>query len=237
MTLTGQGFAAGETVSLGTSDITSKCNLGSATLITCTFSPALTPGEYRVVVFQNGSHFDVFDLTTPLVGPAGPAGPAGAAGPSGPQGPMGLPGAQGPQGHQGPQGLPGATGPAGPAGTFSTAGVKTIVQTQTSNSPDFALFEIDCPMGQVAVAGAGEVTGFIGTTAPTLYTATFPALFNPDGTYGAPTGWRFEATNIHPTHHGEALRCLLPLRGFSIPAGNWESGSRRPHARFLNVKI
>jgi hypothetical protein len=77
MTITGQGFAAGDHVTLGTSDVTSQCSLGSATLITCNFTSALNPGEYRVVVLQTPGIFDVFDLTTPLVGPAGPQGPAG----------------------------------------------------------------------------------------------------------------------------------------------------------------
>jgi hypothetical protein len=62
MTITGQGFAAGDTVSLGNSPITSQCSLGSASLIACTFTPALTTGEYRVVVLQTPGIFDVFDL-------------------------------------------------------------------------------------------------------------------------------------------------------------------------------
>jgi hypothetical protein len=53
MTITGQGFAAGEKVTLGTTNITSQCSLTFAAIITCTFTSALNPGEYRVVVSKN----------------------------------------------------------------------------------------------------------------------------------------------------------------------------------------
>jgi Collagen triple helix repeat (20 copies)/IPT/TIG domain len=159
LTITGQGFTKRSNVSLGTDNITSLCSLGNTTgtIITCTFSPALTPGEYRIVVLDPAAGVsDVFDLTTPLVGPAGPAGPTGPMGPGGPPGPMGLPGAQGipgAQGLQGPPGSTGPTGPTGPTGTFSTAGVSTIQKTSTVPAGGEFAIEIDCPMGQVSVFG------------------------------------------------------------------------------------
>ena len=98
----GQGFTTGGKVTLGVgpTDITSQCSLASAKLITCTFGPpaypsGLTAGEYRLTVFDSNGQFDVFDLTTPLVGPAGPAGPTGAIGPGGPAGPQGPAGTTG----------------------------------------------------------------------------------------------------------------------------------------------
>src|ERR1700730_6223877 len=71
MTITGNGFAAGEKVILASMNITSKCSLTSTTVITCAFSPALNPGEYRLVVARNDDNFNVFDVTVGAVGPAG----------------------------------------------------------------------------------------------------------------------------------------------------------------------
>jgi hypothetical protein len=198
LTITGQGFTKRSNVSLGTDNITSLCSLGNTTgtIITCTFSPALTPGEYRIVVLDPAAGVsDVFDLTTPLVGPAGPAGPTGPMGPGGPPGPMGLPGAQGipgAQGLQGPPGSTGPTGPTGPTGTFSTAGVSTIQKTSTVPAGGEFAIEIDCPMGQVAVAQGGLLGLQAVSSAPNLADCGFGC---PDGTHGAPIGWLFTAVN------------------------------------------
>lgn len=126
---------------------------------------------------------DVFDVTTPLVGPAGPAGPAGPIGPGGPMGPMGAQGAQGPQGNPGPQGPPGNPGPIGPAGspgTFSTAGVTTKAQTFHRPALAACTFEISCPMGQVAVAGGGRPSSNVPNSV-----FTFPVPSNCDSTISA----------------------------------------------------
>src|SRR5450631_1741452 len=64
----------------------------SGTIINCTFEPPTFPaglpaGQYRLVVKNSqgdASSFDVFDLITPLVGPAGPQGPIGPQGIPGP---------------------------------------------------------------------------------------------------------------------------------------------------------
>jgi hypothetical protein len=171
---------------LGTDNITSLCSLGNTTgtIITCTFSPALTPGEYRIVVLDPAAGVsDVFDLTTPLVGPAGPAGPTGAMGPMGLPGAQGVPGAQGAQGIQGiqgPTGNTGPTGPAGPAGTFSSAGVSTVVLTQPSVAPGGTFdFTISCPTGPpalVAVAGGAQATTVTSSLASAFKTVVFDPL-------------------------------------------------------------
>jgi hypothetical protein len=132
LTITGQGFATGEKVSLANIDITSQCPVTSGTIVTCTFPSALSPGEYRVVVFQNGGHFDVFDLTAGAVGPIGPQGPKGANGTNGINGTNGTNGAMGLPGTNGTNGTNGAQGPPGPgvnlAGqTCGTFGVMTGV--------------------------------------------------------------------------------------------------------------
>ncbi|MGH6812948.1 MAG: IPT/TIG domain-containing protein [Methylocella sp.] len=124
LTINGQGFRAGDKVFLGPTDITSKCTLGSPTLITCAFTPAIIPGEYRLFVKGRGDSDEnsaVFDLTSPpsLVGPAGPKGMTGATGPQGPIGPIGPTGPAGPTGATGPIGPP---GPQGPPGTNVAAG-------------------------------------------------------------------------------------------------------------------
>jgi len=196
MTITGQGFAAGEKVTLGSSNITSQCSLGSATIITCGFTPALNPGEYRVVVSKNEDHFDVFDVTAPLAGPAGPAGPTGATGPAGPQGPQGPAGPQGPQGLKGDTGATGATGPQGPPGangTFSTAGV--VTNAFSVFVPPLTEFrqELDCDAGKVAVAAGGGPPSPIDPVS--FFTAPLPAFSQPDGLSGPPTGWQFSGTN------------------------------------------
>jgi len=85
MIITGKGFTALSKVHFGTANITTECSLGNPSLITCAFTPAITPGEYRLVVGSSDGDFGVFDVTAPLAGPAGPAGPTGAAGPMGPQ--------------------------------------------------------------------------------------------------------------------------------------------------------
>src|SRR5580704_6913396 len=95
LTITGQGFVTGEKVSLANTDITSQCPVTSSTLITCTFTSALNPGEYRVTVLQTPGIFDVFDVTIGAIGPIGPQGPKGANGTNGingTNGAMGLPG-------------------------------------------------------------------------------------------------------------------------------------------------
>jgi hypothetical protein len=84
LTIYGQGFAATDRVTFGAGDVTGICNLASTT-ITCTTNTPVSPGEYRVGVFNPNAigvagQFDVFDLTVPATGPAGPAGPAGPDG-------------------------------------------------------------------------------------------------------------------------------------------------------------
>ena len=121
LTIYGQGFAAGDKVTFGAGDVTSLCNLGSSTTITCTSPTAVNPGEYRVGVLNPSAigQFDVFDVTVGAVGPAGPAGPPGPAGPIGPAGPTGPTGLTGPPG---PTGLTGPAGPTGPTGLTGPAG-------------------------------------------------------------------------------------------------------------------
>jgi hypothetical protein len=160
------------------------------------FTPALPPGEYRIGVFTPTllgllGQSDVFDVTTPLVGPAGPTGPMG---PIGPLGPMGVPGATG---ATRATGATGATGPTGPAGTFSTAGVKTIVGSFTAaTGVGSSSLTIGCTTG-VAVAGGASLPSL--NNLVTLSAAPEPPGFNrfisPDATYGAPTRWVITAIN------------------------------------------
>jgi hypothetical protein len=98
LTINGQGFSTGDKVSLGLTDISTQCSLGSpsGTVITCAFAQPIIPGAYRLVVsnpLTSSSSIatsDVFDVTTPIIGPAGPAGPQGPIGPTGPIGPQGA---------------------------------------------------------------------------------------------------------------------------------------------------
>jgi hypothetical protein len=203
LTITGRGFTKRSNVSLGTDNITSLCSLGNTTgtIITCMFVPpnfpsGLPAGEYRIFVLDPAAGVsDVFDLTTPLVGPAGPAGPTGPTGPSGPIGPMGVPGAQGIQGPTGSAGATGLTGPTGPAGTFSSAGVISIAQSINVPANTSSSFEIPCHTGQVAVAGGGSVAPF---AAINVSTFPIPSDCNPgvvpgcsDAPHGAPIAWGF----------------------------------------------
>ena len=93
VTIIDQGFTTGEKVSLGLTDITKQCSLGSppGTVINCALTSPITPGAYRLLVSGPrgfGATSDIFDVTTPLVGPrAGPKGATGATGPVGAVGP------------------------------------------------------------------------------------------------------------------------------------------------------
>ncbi|MGH6846818.1 MAG: IPT/TIG domain-containing protein [Methylocella sp.] len=115
LTINGQSFRPGGNVYLGSMGITNLCPLNQAgTVYSCTV-PAITPGEWRVLVKGQGDddHAAVFDITVPMVGPAGPTGPAGPAGMQGPQGPAGPTGATGAPGAAGMNGAAGATGATG----------------------------------------------------------------------------------------------------------------------------
>jgi len=211
LTITGQDFTKRSTVSLGTSNITSLCSLGNTTgtIITCTFSPALTPGEYRIVVLDPAAGVsDVFDLTTPLVGPAGPAGttgPAGPAGPigatgaAGPAGPIGATGAAGPAGPMGPMGLPGAQGVPGAQGAQGIQGIQGI-QGPTGNTG---------PTGPAGPAGTFSTAG-VTTIAQSF---SLPANASEDFQISCPTGRVAVAAgeNVITNANGGATVYTVPI--------------------------
>jgi hypothetical protein len=172
------------------------------------FPSGLPPGEYRILVLDPGAGVsDVFDLTTPLVGPAGPKGVAGPSGPQGPMGSQGAQGLQGPQGPAGPAGFPGPAGPAGPAGTFSTAGVSTIVQSITVAAGQPVNIAINCPTG-VAVAGGGEPSLSSPNQEVFFYSAPTPAVFNSDGTYLILNN-EWLCTGLNPSTTAVTVRCFV----------------------------
>lgn len=208
LTIAGQGFTKRSTVTLGTDNITSLCSLGnmSGTLITCTFSPALTPGEYRIVVLDPAAGVsDVFDLTTPLVGPAGPA---GTTGPAGPAGPIGATGAAGPAG---PIGATGAAGPAGPMGLPGAQGVPGAQGAQGAQG----IQGIQGPTGNTGPTGSAGPAGTFSTAGVTTIAQSFslPANASEDFQISCPTGQVAVAAgeNVITNANGGATVYTVPI--------------------------
>jgi Collagen triple helix repeat (20 copies) len=127
-------------------------------------------------------------------GDTGATGATGASGSIGPIGPQGVPGIPGAKGDKGDKGDTGATGPAGTAAVIARFGTP-----QSVTAEDSASATASCLLGEVAIGGAGYITGANPGSAvlvsvptvggepmgPTL-TVTAP---------GAPTGWRVDALN------------------------------------------
>lgn len=161
ITILGQGFIPAARnhirVFLGeppNNDISSLCITPAPTdtTIYCVSPPALTPGDYRLVVSNKDSESytnlsastDRYDLTIGAVGPQGPKGDTGAmgqqglkgdTGATGPEGPIGPPGAQGLKGDTGAPGAVGPQGQAGPAGSPGPIGATGLAGPQGPQGP------------------------------------------------------------------------------------------------------
>ncbi len=167
LSLKGMGFTKGGRVALGGTDITQKCITNSPTAITCTLSPALSVGGYRLLVSAVPRRQSaVFDLTVGAIGPQGPkgdSGPAGLAGPHGDKGDKGDPGPMGPQGLQGPHGIQGAQGQQGIPGKPTKVVVRYATGAGTGNSyqPGPTDIKVNCSAGEMAVGGTAATDDLV----------------------------------------------------------------------------
>jgi len=99
-------------------------------------------------------------------------------------------GAVGPKGDPGPKGNQGAAGPAGPAGPAGISGIQTLYAESASNSTDFKIFGLACPVGKILLGGGARV-------------GPSPAGLALNGSYPtgnpAANGWYVTASEITPT--------------------------------------
>ncbi|MGH6846820.1 MAG: hypothetical protein ACREC0_05105 [Methylocella sp.] len=159
LTITGKGFTTKSKVSLAGSQIAppNGCIATPGTLITCTFTPALNPGDYRLAVGGSGDDFAVFDVAVPMAGSKGATGAAGATGPQGPQGPAGPTGATGAAGANGNAGAAGATGSPGPS--FALAGQTCGSYGQVTGITGSNAIQCRCDPATITVTATSATNG------------------------------------------------------------------------------
>lgn len=115
-------------------------------------------GALRVIDAEGGRTCDKneIQLVWDKYGQPGPGGPQGPQGEQGLQGEQGSAGPEGPAGPQGEQGEQGPAGPEGPAGGIS--GRQFVTSEGITVQPgQFALRNVSCPAGKVAIGGGPRV--------------------------------------------------------------------------------
>ena len=129
--------------------------------------PALSPGDYRLLIVKNDLQAE-FDLTIPdsdgEAGPQGEQGPPGEQGPQGERGVAGPPGQDGEQGPPGRDGIPGEPGPPGEQGPRGEQGLAGLPGQDGEQGPpgrDGAPGEPGPPgpPGQNGIPGAPGLVG------------------------------------------------------------------------------
>lgn len=114
------------------------------------------------------------------------------------QGPQGLQGEPGPMGPAGPQGEQGPPGPKGDAGPAGPAGLSQLEWVKASTGDKFieeyfAIVNVRCPFGKVAIAGAFEIDTIL-FGEQVVVKDSGPILDN-----GRATGWHVYAERLENT--------------------------------------